>query len=675
MRVGALGICLCLTAARPSFEDDEHGDDGHAELTIALAHHGVDKPQRVAIVRSLTRALGDDLTLILPKRLAREGKRISRDRSRRQRLSTAARRLGADFVLDLHLKDMDDGSQVIQAALYESDTGDVRTSWIVENPKREYDAKDLGARIAQSTLRSRAKLVSTARAKRKSDVERTRTKAKRIDAVSAVAFQVSDEAFVPDEFSSLSAGFGTVLQPAQIVEPSVSASGPLFAAGPFEVDAGARLSVESFSYFDSTRESVGEGRTTKRMSSDLAAHVEAKSEIATFYTRLLLRRDFTERTRNRLEPEQLWARLDAWPFEILAGRTYASWGRANLANPADILNPTDFRDFIASEKLSQWMMRAALTTGSLRFEVYYLPVFSPDLVPAPTRADEIGRLVSDSRWVNGSLPTMRSDGNLNSYEFIPAPDSEKSWKNGTIAFRTSASLGSVDAALGWAYGLDTFESNISPTPPFDMETRTFHTTITTRHLPRHAFTLDAEKAIGNLRFVGEALLAIPIAPSSAGDYDVGTFRHLTMVLGADYILNDIMPGHQLQLFFEVTGTQLLDGEFPKRQSEPEYATARARFPFPLAVMSRAAWSYAGYGQLSLTAMANIGQYFQSGRLTIDGRPNEPGPDLYLRPELKVALFQHFDAKLGLDLMLGQKDEFFGSFGHNTRFTLALAASL
>jgi len=218
----------------------------------------------------------------------------------------------------------------------------------------------------------------------------------------------------------------------------------------------------------------------------------------------------------------------------------------------------------------------------------------------------------------------------------------------------------IDLALGYLNHVDPFPS-VRSTVRSSAER--IDVTSTVDYHRRHVFTLDGELTAGRFHLIAEALLAWPQV--QAEENNGGTLPYVAATIGFDVRSPRFFDDHELRVFVEGTMTHALAGRIPNDPSDPSVAITRGRFPFPLALMARAGYHFGEDVTAGVLAVTNLGQLVFAD----SGLPRQL--DLYLRPEIQVALFHHLQAVVGLDLLAGGDQQFFGGFKQNSRLTAAI----
>jgi len=131
------------------------------------------------------------------------------------------------------------------------------------------------------------------------------------------------------------------------------------------------------------------------------------------------------------------------------GRQVFNWGMADEFNPSDLLNPEDLSQFMTrmtpERKLGVEAARAEIYFGNFRWELVWLPMFRPPLIPdsgavwEPLDLVELNNMVSEYPDL---IAVMDED----------VPDAKLD--NSSVASRIRATVGPVDFGAFGFYGWD-----------------------------------------------------------------------------------------------------------------------------------------------------------------------------------------------------------------------------
>ncbi len=149
--------------------------------------------------------------------------------------------------------------------------------------------------------------------------------------------------------------------------------------------------------------------------------------------------------------DEAWLSAFAGAFEIKAGLFRTTWGKGDSLHVLDVLDPTDYTDFINSDtkysKIAQPTLKVDFRTSENgKLELAYLPIFRGNTIP------------QSGRWIPASLVTLATVLAYPPYNatlplsqtlIFPGTDTLR-W--GQAGARLTDSLGGIDLGLQYYYG-------------------------------------------------------------------------------------------------------------------------------------------------------------------------------------------------------------------------------
>jgi hypothetical protein len=410
------------------------------------------------------------------------------------------------------------------------------------------------------------------------------------------------------------------------------------------VEVGGRVGFDHFGVFDTSDAT----KTTGRDQLEAAVRLKAAHPRATAFASVLVRQDFADTVRNRIEVEEAWVEVIMAPFTLKAGRLLASWGSTTLYSPSDVLNPFDLRDPLRPEKWGTLMVRAAGSFGPVSVELMYLPLPEFNRLPPVDSISPDGQLLGRSRWLRGgvavpeALPVTFNVGPMVS--FAPRPSTSQ------FAARAEASIGRVDIGVSGAWLLDRFPSllvSVVPEPGIAPASAL----VQLDFVPRRVFivTADAETTFNAVRFAAEGVAFLTADPRATNPDVVDPY--FVFDVGADYRTGEFAKGQRLHFFLEFSVARAFSGALSLDRLD------RLRYPFPLSILGRVAWSITPDMRLELTGATSLERF-----------------DVFVTPRFEWLLFDRVKLQLGLDLLAGDPTAgFFGPYRRNSRFTTSVEA--
>jgi hypothetical protein len=438
------------------------------------------------------------------------------------------------------------------------------------------------------------------------------------------------------------------------------------------------LSVDSFVYPTDLARTVDPQRIGSRQQLDARIGVTVgRSEQAAGFVQLLMRRDFADPTRARLEAEIAVAQFDLAGVRIKGGRDKLSWGKTDLINVIDVLPQHDYRDVLDIEKFPTWFLSAAYTLGPVTLEASVLPVPEAHLLPAIEQIAIDGTMRSRNRWVKGRFRDLDlTDGySQNDYQSAAIPVAVTLRDVGVPvpsvsslqpAVRLKLALAGVDASLGYAYLYDHFPTIRLPAvdrSPFAQPRASV--VVEPLFLRKHWVTGDFEVTFGSVRLSGEGLFAATDDVDALFDIDDNDPEvedpYIAGVIGVDYRTATFLDDHALHFFVNATGTLSLTSSVKITD-----AITRLRYPIPAGLLARVEYLAGEDLKVEFTAIDGWGS-MRLGGPDVD-LVNEllTGHDVWLAPAAQMQFFDVVTARVEGAWLLGTTRGIFGRFAENSR---------
>ncbi len=421
---------------------------------------------------------------------------------------------------------------------------------------------------------------------------------------------------------------------------------------------GGRLGVESFFHPSDLYAPRDVDDVDGRQQVDLGIRASVGGNKASGHIALLVRRDFADATRARLEAEEAYADVDVYGLKLRAGRGYVAWGTTDLISPTEVLSIFDMRDFLEIEKFPVWHLKASYTFDPITVEAFVLPVPELNILPPVERIGADGVIAGKNRWVKGRfgafapsvvpvVVTLNDKG---------APGPSLDAVQPALRLRLSA-LG-VDASVGGAYLWDRFPTLRAPDVN-DLKQanpqQTVDVVVTTEVLRRLAFTSDLEFAVGAVRFSGEGVLFLTQdAFNQKKDKEVED-PFATFVFGVDTETPRWLEDQSMRFFVNATGTFTLTGE-----PLPTDPIGRLRYPIPLGLLARVEYLIGESFKAEVTVVDNVAGAF------VEGAEPTDAIDGMLQPAVQYVFFDVVTARVEAAWLYGNTAGTFGQFQENSR---------
>lgn len=302
-------------------------------------------------------------------------------------------------------------------------------------------------------------------------------------------------------------------------------------------------------------------------------------------------------------------------IDLRVGKQIVKWGKADVFNPTDNINPDDYSTLTNDEPIGVVAAKMNYWADEWSAEFIYVPTFTPSrFPPRGTRFDLVPQMLP--------LPLL---------DLKERPDTIQDSQYG---IRLKTTQQGWDFSLSWYDGVNAFPGvEVVPigVPPFlGLEP--------VNHRLR-VLGGDFATTSGNFGFHGEAGWFM-----SDGHREDDFLQY---VLGIDYTWTDVFRDHDIFAIFEYAG---------------EIVTAEATSSLPGADLQRA---------FDNTFAANI-DYEVSEFLHYKLRwiYNFTGDDNFLvEPEVEYEVNDHLTVTAGFDVIAGGRETFFGRLRENDQFYL------
>lgn len=421
---------------------------------------------------------------------------------------------------------------------------------------------------------------------------------------------------------------------------------------------GGRLGVDSYFHPSDLYAPRDVDDVDGRQQVDLGIRASVGGNKASGHVALLVRKDFADATRARIEAEEAYADVDFYGLKLRAGRAYVAWGTTDLYSPTEVLAHFDYRDFLDIEKFPTWHVKASYTFEPITVEAYVLPVPELNILPPVERIGADGVIAGKNRWVKGKFDgfapavvpvtvTLNDNG-------APGPSLE----NLQPAMRLRFSGFGVDASIGGAYLFDRFPTLRAPNVNDLKEPnpqQTVDVVVETEILRRLAFTTDLELTVGQVRFSGEGVLFLTQDAFNDKKDDEVEDPFATFVFGVDTETPRWLEDHSMRFFLDATGTFTLTGE-----PLPTDPIGRLRYPLPVALLGRVEYLVGEAFKGEVTVVNNL-----AGAL-VEGGAAEDGLDMMLQPAVQYVFFDVVTTRIEASWLLGNINGTFGQFQENSR---------
>jgi hypothetical protein len=308
--------------------------------------------------------------------------------------------------------------------------------------------------------------------------------------------------------------------------------------------------------------------------------------------------------------------------DLRLGKQIITWGKADAFNPTDNVNPTDYSNLLDDEDIGVVAANYSYYWKDWGLQLVGVPGFTPTRLPP--RGTRFSLIPPDS-----PLPVEDPDLPPNTIE------------NSQVGARLKTTYRGWDFSASYYDGIKDIPSPIFgfskmfiPFPPFALS---IPSTIVPAYNRFRAFGGDFATTFDKWGLHGEAAQFI-----FDGDTQDSYFQY---VVGFDYNKSDIIFDHDLFIIVEYIGLDVTDQGNNIGTGTPLDKVLMSAFA------TNIKYEFTEYTRLELRGIVD---FFQ-------------GDDYYVQPQLVHEMTDNFEITLGLDILGGPEDTFFGQFKDNDRF--------
>ena len=316
--------------------------------------------------------------------------------------------------------------------------------------------------------------------------------------------------------------------------------------------------------------------------------------------------DWLDRTslRPALSVRRLSATLNRGGLNIVLGRQFIRWGRADILNPTDRFAPRDFMDVVVSNFLAVAGVRLTYERKGGTIDFAWVPLFTPSRLPLAGRRWAVSRPVT---------------------EFVATVDNGAEYPRGSqFGVRWNQTM------AGFEYSLS-FYDGYNHLPLFDARFRQIP--------PR----IEVVQVFPKIRMYG-------------GDA-AWPLRWFTLKGEAGYFTSSDRRAEEYGLYVIQAERQVGEWFFVGGYAGEVVAKRRATMGFaPDRGLTR---SFVGRASYTIDVNRSV---------AIQGVVRQDGHGVWLEGEYSQAVGQHWRATLRFDLIRGQPDDFLGAYRRNSHLT-------
>ncbi len=391
-----------------------------------------------------------------------------------------------------------------------------------------------------------------------------------------------------------------------------------------------------FTFFDEGDPETYGGRGELLFAPDLELQLSGN---ARFETGVQLRRDAVDSSRNRLYLYEGFLDLSFESFDVRAGRQIVRAGRVDGMRPTDYFRRRDFTDFLEADEEPIDAVRLDHYAKDWVFTGVWTPYFQADILPLDPR----------NRWTAPLLPPAPAAGAPVTYEVNESlrPSGLDSSEVGLWAGRSTRR---VDWTASYFYGYERVPSSYGLlAPPSSDGGESPALSMFPRHLRLHVVGIDGETTVGSFAFRGEASYTrpsdAPTAPAGLQD------PYAMLVLGGDRTFSRIAASHDLylnlQYLFDSAQVPVLE------PSELGFANPLRHF-YRHALTSLLEYRLDPFRKFLTKVFFNLAEQ-----------------DYVVQTEFNWKPWDGWSWSVGLDLVGGPTDSFFGAYENNDRLRTAI----
>lgn len=317
-------------------------------------------------------------------------------------------------------------------------------------------------------------------------------------------------------------------------------------------------------------------------------------------------------------------------FDLRLGKQIVTWGKADVSNPTNNINPTDYSNLLDDETIGVVAVNVNYYWDDWNLQLVGVPGFTPArLPPQGTRFSFVppdGMAVIDDPL----LPFP-----------VPVPIEEPELPSNTID-NSQYGLRLLTTHSGWDFSVSFYDGiNDFPSPSLRFSPLGLPEAIVPVYSRYRAIGADFATTLDRWGFHGEAAHLV-----FDGDRDDSRLQY---VIGFDYTKSNVLFDHDLFIIVEYVGE-----DTTKEGEGFEGGTALDRV-FVSAVAGNMTYEFTEYTKLELRGAVDFYQ----------------GNDYYFQPQLIHQMTDDFEITVGFDILGGPRDTFFGEFKDNDRIFVKL----
>ncbi len=299
-------------------------------------------------------------------------------------------------------------------------------------------------------------------------------------------------------------------------------------------------------------------------------------------------------------------------FDLRLGKQIVNWGKADAFNPTDNVTPTDYSNLLEGEDIGVVAVNLNYYWDNWNLQLIGVPGFTPTRLPPRGTRFSLIPPVTPLPVEDPELPSNTID-------------------NSQFGARLKTTYRGWDFSVSYYDGVNDIPSPVlRPSPVFP-----FATVVPVYHRFR-AIGGDFATTFDRWGLHGEAAYL-----KFDGDKEDARIDY---VIGFDYTKSDILFDHDLFIIVEYAGEEVTE-----KGSALDTGTALDRV-FMSAVATKITYEFSEYTRLEVKGAVDFYQ----------------GNDFYFQSQMVHQVTDNFEVAVGVDVLGGPRDTFFGQFKDNDR---------
>lgn len=411
-----------------------------------------------------------------------------------------------------------------------------------------------------------------------------------------------------------------------------------FSQNKFSFDLDGFIEFDHISYFEKKPDWIIDNRNQGLFQLDLTFNAADKARV---FLSTEVREDFSDYARNRIYPVEYYVELYFKNLDLCLGKQRYYWGRADVFNVTNNLNPVDYWDIldIEDEEIGILSANAIYFYKKWSVQAVFVPVFMPSILPP-----------INSVWFPHYPQQMPNPGdpgqsiNL-SYNFLPSENPGKDLSSAQFAVKIDGSAGRVDFSASYYSGYSHIPEFARTEIPVAVDS--VQVLVRAIHVPWDVVGADFATSLGQVGLRGEAAYFITKGNASAEANSTDNFIQYTV--GADYLVFIGQSNASFRFLAEWV-QEIVPSGF-------QYPVTSLTHMFQKALLARLEFNYRNFLDISFQALYDI-----------------KSKGYYLQPRISYDLIDGLNLVLLADLLGGDDDGFFGIYSENDRIQFKIRYS-